>query len=706
MGSRENPASLEETRYEALLEASKAVANQPDVLAVLYSISLLLRVVPFDSVALLLFSQGDEKVRVYSFRDEDRSSGSDVSITVQFGSTSLAQALEKQQPVLILDGRSEIEMIPELADRLKIREGRSSYVFPVSSSQRKLGLLVFGVEPGHQFSATDVEIMSSAASHISTVLENALALEATESYRRQLEHQRNELQHDRDRFELLLEINNHIIKHLGVGELVRAASTSIRGYLKNDVTGFWLFDEGTKDLRCLGLDFPGSRGFLEESLFTANVITDVDVRNIEARKPKIWTPEQMNALPAPVAQALNAESIVSLAGVPLTGSTGPLGFITIGSREKNAFSRTDVDLIVQVANQISLALENALAYGRLNLSYSRLEDARQYLESEIQSQYNFEDIVGKSSVLKKVLEQASIVAQTDSTVLLTGETGTGKELVARAIHNLSRRRERTFVRMNCSAIPHGLIESELFGHEKGAFTGALAQRRGRFELADQGSLFLDEIGDIDLELQPKLLRVLQEREFERLGSNRTMKVDVRLIAATRRDLPEMVREREFREDLFYRLNVFPIHIPPLRERKEDIPLLVHYFVGMHARKMEKTIRNVPRDVMDGILRWDWPGNVRELQNFIERSVILTRGTTLDAPISELSRRALPREEAESTLFATERDAVLKALLASQGRISGPGGAAERLGLKRTTLQRKMERLKISKSDYVLPRKPQ
>jgi formate hydrogenlyase transcriptional activator len=702
MGDRENPVSVEGSRYRALPDVSTALAMQHDIHAVLRSISSLLsRIVPFDSIVLLLLNQGNETVQVYSFNNEGRNPGIGIGTTVPFKNTSIASALEKQQPVFVPDIREEVQSIPELATRLRFEGIRSSCVFPVSTSHRKLGVLVFGSAQGDKFRAEDIQMMGAISGHVSIVLENALALEATDSNREELERKHRELQYDSDRFKLLLDINNHIINHLDVSELVREASVSIRKFLMNDFTGFWLFDEGSKALRCVALDYPTSRGFLEESTPATIVLPDENMKHIETRTPKIWSREELAALlPEPVAQSLLAESIMSIASVPLMGSTSPLGTITIGSRKRDAFSQAEVDLIVQVGNQISLALENALAFGRLNLSRNRLEDERDYLVSEIKSQYNFEDIVGKSPALKRALEQVAIVAETDSTVLLTGETGTGKELVARAIHNLSRRRDRTFVRLNCAAIPHGLLESELFGHEKGAFTGALAQQRGRFELADQGSLFLDEIGDIDLELQPKLLRVLQEREFERLGSSRTIKVNVRLIAATRRVLPDMVRDGDFREDLFYRLNVFPIHIPPLRERKEDIPLLVHYFVGMHARSMRKSIRNIPREVMDGILRWDWPGNVRELQNFIERSVILSPGATLDAPISELNRRPLPKEEGDGTLFATERDAILKALRAAQGKISGPGGAAQRLGLKRTTLQRKMERLRIYKSEYV------
>lgn len=332
---------------------------------------------------------------------------------------------------------------------------------------------------------------------------------------------------------------------------------------------------------------------------------------------------------------------------------------------------------------------------------SKLNCDQFYFETEISSEDCFEGIVGKSVALRKVLEQVSIVAPTDATVLLHGETGTGKELVARAIHNLSSRRDRPYVRMNCAAIPSGLLESELFGHEKGAFTGALIQRKGRFELADGGSLFLDEIGDIGLELQPKLLRAVQEQEFERLGSARTIQVNVRIIAATHRDLEAMIREEKFREDLFYRLNVFPIEIPPLRERREDIPLLVNYFVSKLCRRMRKQIRVISREAMNTLTNCPWTGNVRELANFIERAVILTRGEELEVPIAELSgsSETVVAAVPASTFRRAECSVILEALRAASGRIAGKGGAAERLGLKRTTLQNKIRRLGITKAQY-------
>ncbi|MDR3750852.1 MAG: sigma 54-interacting transcriptional regulator [Terracidiphilus sp.] len=690
---RDDSNLADRSRYRALLGVSTAIASEPNIQEVLHSISALLsKVLSFDSIALLLLNQQTETTLLYALEAGTYDPGIEIGTELPFKSTAVAMALEQQQPVFVPDIRQEWTKIPKFAEAVRSAspEALSAYILPISSSRRKLGVLIFGVSGREQYSSADVELMGSVAAHVSIALESALALESAEKY-----HQ--ELERERDRLKLLLEINNHIVTHLDVNDLFRAASISIREYFQNAFAGFWLFDESCKQLQCVLFDFPGTQGFLED-ISTPN-LTEDDLQRIQTRAPMVFGKEEIASWPEFRSQHLRSESIVSIGSVPLLGSKKPLGIISLGSRQENAFSTSDLDLLAQVGNQIALALENALAYGNLSLTRNRLEDERIYLESEIQSEYNFEDIVGKSPSLRKVLEQVSIVAPTDSTVLIVGETGTGKELIARAIHNLSSRKSRTFVRLNCAAIPSGLMESELFGHEKGAFTGALAQKRGRVELANEGSLFLDEVGDIDPELQPKLLRVLQEREFERLGGNRTIKVDMRLIAATHRDLLGMVRKGEFREDLYYRLNIFPIHIPPLRDRGDDIPLLVQYFVSSFSRAMRKSIRVIPHEAMEAMKNWPWPGNVRELQNFIERSVILTRGETLAAPISELDRRVLPKSLSGRTLHATEREAIVQVLRATQGRIAGPGGAAERLGLKRTTLQSKMERLGIQKPEY-------
>jgi PAS domain S-box-containing protein len=332
---------------------------------------------------------------------------------------------------------------------------------------------------------------------------------------------------------------------------------------------------------------------------------------------------------------------------------------------------------------------------------ARKEREKRYLEEELNTEHRFEDIIGESVGLKRVLKQVETVAEQDVTVLILGETGTGKDLIARAIHHLSPRRERTLVKLNCAAIPTGLLESELFGHERGAFTGAISQKIGRLELAHQGTLFLDEVGDLPLEIQPKLLRALQDKEFERLGGTRTIPVDIRLVAATNRNLEKMVADREFRSDLYYRLRVFPISIPPLRERREDIPLLVRYFVAKHAVRMDKKIESISPEIMKALTKWDWPGNIRELENFIERSVILSKGPALRAPLPELQvLEETPIEQQDVSLEAADREHILRVLREAKGMIGGPDGAAARLGLKRTTLNSKLKKLGIKRQDYI------
>ncbi len=507
-----------------------------------------------------------------------------------------------------------------------------------------------------------------------------------------------QLAQERDRLSLLLEINNHIVSKLEVNDLFQAVAASMRKHVGNDATAFWLIDKKLGRLERRFLDFPTGRGFLAKT--NVGVLPNVVSENwFRVRIPHTDSAEMASVLPN-LREALRAESLVSVVLVPLVGADGPLGLLVMGSRKTNAFSDGDLDVLSQIGTQISSALDNALAYERLRASHDDLQDQRLYLESEITSECNFEDIVGKSVAIQNVMKQVAIVAPTDSTVLLHGETGTGKELVARAIHRSSPRRERTFVRLNCAAIPSGLLESELFGHEKGAFTGALMQKKGRFELADRGTLFLDEIGDISLELQPKLLRAVQEQEFERLGSTKTIQVNVRIIAATHRDIAAMIRSNQFREDLFYRLNVFPIEIPPLRERPGDVSLLVHYFVSRLARRMRKNIKTIPKHAMEALVNASWPGNVRELENFIERAVILTQGSELNVPMAELkSAMRTPRTGSLSTFHDAERQAIIDALKAASGKLAGTGGAAERLGLKRTTLQNKMRRLQIPRSDH-------
>jgi len=678
-------------RYRTLLEVSGAIASQPNLKAVLQSLRRLLSsVVAFDSVSLCLLSDNGNSVRLIAFDRSPEALQVEVGTEVPHVGSAVGSAIDEQKPIYIPDLQAEMSKFPQLASQARLGIPHSAYIFPISISGKKLGALTFATAQRGQFGPDDVELMTSVSLHVAVALESALATDAAEVYQRQLAQ-------ERDRLRLLLEINNQVVTQLDTNELFRSASASIRKYFGNDFTGFWLIDKKSNQLECAVLDFPGSQGFLAD--IPGRKLTDQDLEKIRSRTPEIWSREEIEKLPSAVVERLKAESIAALAVIPLGTSNGPLGRIAMGSRRPDNFGQEDLDLLCQISAQISLALDNALAYGRLSASRNRLEDERLYLESEIQAEYNFEDLVGKSPALRKVLEQIEIVAPTASTVLLRGETGTGKELIARAVHNLSPRRDRTFVRLNCAAIPSGLVESELFGHEKGAFTGALLQKRGRLELADHGTLFLDEIGDISLELQPKLLRALQEQEFERLGSNKTIHVDVRLIAATHRDLSTMIGNNQFREDLFYRLNVFPIEIPPLRERREDIPLLVHYFVSRLSRRMQKRIKSIPKPAMDALSNAPWPGNVRELENFVERAVILTQGEELNVPLAELKKSSVRNTAPVSTFQEAERQAIIEALKAASGRISGAGAAAERLGLKRTTLQNKMRRLNVTKADY-------
>jgi formate hydrogenlyase transcriptional activator len=680
-----------EDRYRTLLDASSTFADQPTVKAVLRSLrDVLASTSRLHGVELFVLSDDGDSLYAFEFdRDADAPRIKAGTKALRIG--AVAQVLNEQKPVFVPDLSQEMLKHPELAPFAPEVVGQSTYLFPVSTSHEQYGILSTPKLKGQQFATEDVELLRCLASHVAVALECALARDCAEQY--QLE-----LVSERDRLRLLLEINNHLVSKLDISDVFRFASGSIRSFFGNDFTGFWVLAKDSHQLQSVVLDFPGAKGLLAE--VASADLSDHQYQKLRMRHANILSVNEIEELPPTFAETFRAESIRSVAVAPLVTASGPLGLLAIGSRKLDAFGQSDLDLLSQIGNQISLALDNALAYGRLNASAVRLEEERLYLESEIRAEHNFEDIVGKSAALRRVLDQVAIVAPTASTVLLHGETGTGKELFARAIHNLSPRSERTFVRLNCAAIPSGLVESELFGHEKGAFTGALMQKRGRFELADRGTLFLDEIGDISLELQPKLLRALQEREFERLGCTKTVRVDVRLIAATHRDLQSMIRNNHFREDLFYRLNVFPIEIPPLRDRREDIPLLVHYFVLRHSRQMQKLVKSVPKRAMEALVNVDWPGNIRQLENFIERCVIFTQGEELNVPYGELKKVSdRSAASAASTFEQAERQAIIDALRAASGRIAGKGGAAERLGLKRTTLQNKMNKLNISRVEY-------
>jgi formate hydrogenlyase transcriptional activator len=459
-----------------------------------------------------------------------------------------------------------------------------------------------------------------------------------------------------------------------------------------DAAAVMLPDEEGNHLRVHALDYPDSKGIFTEGALVP-IQGTLPGNAFQTGKAIVINQLDPDTIPGEMYHKAKGEGLNSFCDLPLVSRKRLLGVLAVARREENTFDDDQVNFLTQVANQVAMAIENAIVYGEVAELRDRLAQEKLYLEEEIRGEMDFEGIVGQSSGLRHVLGLVETVAPSDSTVLLLGETGTGKELIARAIHDRSRRSHRTLVKLNCAAIPTGLLESELFGHERGAFTGAISQKIGRLELADQGTLFLDEVGDIPTDVQPKLLRALQEREFERLGSPRTKKVDVRLVAATNRNLEKMIENREFRSDLYYRLNVFPIRIPPLRERPEDIPLLVRYFAQKYARRMEKQIESIPATAMKRLSAWRWPGNIRELENLVERSVILTHGPALKVPVGELMNNA-GAQAASGPGDAKDRERILKILKETKGRVAGADGAAARMGIKRTTLISRMKKLGI------------
>jgi formate hydrogenlyase transcriptional activator len=500
---------------------------------------------------------------------------------------------------------------------------------------------------------------------------------------------------------LMLQLSSVLLANMDVTKLLEAISASISEVIPHHAATLALYNPDTDELNS---HFLGSAE-------TGVLPGDINLPLHGSPAGEAFTTEQSVVLPDIGASGFDPQTVQHLTSlgmqsacwVPLMHRLHAIGSLAVASRNEAAFTDADAELLLQVADRIAMAVNNAVAFRRIGELRDRLSQEKQYLEEEINLENRFEDIVGESTGLRQVLRDIETVAPTDATVLIQGETGTGKELLARAIHRLSSRADRTFIKLNCAAIPAGLIESELFGHEKGAFTGAIARKMGRLELAHEGTLFLDEIGELPLDLQPKLLRALQEREIERLGGTRPIPVNIRLIAATNRDLAQMVAEKTFRSDLFYRLKVFPIFAPPLRDRASDIPALVRHFVTTHSRRMGKVIDTIPDDMMEALQRWSWPGNIRELENFLERAVILTRGRVLYAPLAELKNpeaEALTQTASETaTLHTAEREHIIRVLREAHGQVGGVDGAAARLGLKRTTLNSKMEKLGIKRTDY-------
>jgi formate hydrogenlyase transcriptional activator len=680
-------------QYQALLEVSQSIASHRDLAALFRDlVERLPRVVSFDSLWLVLHDPARNRMRLHVLEGPAREAAEESAWPLERPMEESPSALvwSTQEPLVVFNLADDPRY--RAAFRLLLDNGvRSCCILPLTTAHRRLGAVGFGYARPHNYSDADVEFLGQVARQIAVAVDNVLAHEEAGELQAALAE-------ERDRLRLLLDLNNTLAPNLDLRELLRAVSSNVRRVMRCDYTSVILPEPDGVLLRIYARDFSELPEPLAEELLVPRVGTPAGIV-LETGKALMLDAEELARFDPKINPTL-ALGLKSACFLPLVARERRLGTLNVGRFPDRAFTQDDVDFLRQVASQVALAADNALDYYQVAESRQRLAEERVYLNEEIRSGQNFEEIVGSSAALKNVLKQVAIVAPTDSTVLILGETGTGKELIARAIHNTSSRRDHTFVKVNCAAIPLGLLESELFGHEKGAFTGAIARRTGRFEVAHQGTLFLDEVGDIPPELQPKLLRVLQEQEFERLGSTHTIKVNVRLVAATSRDLPAMVEQREFRADLYYRLNIFPLVVPPLRDRSDDIPPLVEYFVARFAERLGRNVSRVDRQTMELLQAYHWPGNIRELQNVIERSVILAVGGTLriDAGVLETtgSRKTHPTGD---VLRQNEKESIEAALAETQGRVAGAHGAAARLRVPASTLESKIRALKIDKFKF-------
>ncbi len=623
---RQLPGASPEVLHQALLEVAEAISQHRDLGELFHDLAERLhRVVNFDYLNLILHDPARNVMRLHIL-ESTMPRKTRLGTEFQTDETPSGWVWETQQPFILDDLNKETPFASRLQN-LRENGVKAMCSLPLTTAQRRLGVMSFGRSTTHHHSESEIALLKQVARQVAVAVDNTLNFESAQAYQRQLAR-------ERDRLRVLLEVNNAVVSKLDLHALLTAISASLRRVIHHEYTSLALFDPATNQMRVLAVDFPEGKGLIREAMIVP-LETSMPGKAFRTRQPLVLDREGIRQFDALTSRMMLVEGMRSVAVMPLITHDRVLGTISLASLRDGAFQQDEVDLLVQVAGQVAIAVENALAFQEIGELKNKLAQEKLYLEDEIRSELNFDEIVGDGPSLRAVLKQAETVAPTDSTVLITGETGTGKELIARAIHQLSPRRERTFVKVNCAAIPTGLLESELFGHERGAFTGAISQRIGRFELANGGTIFLDEVGDIPLELQPKLLRVLQEQEFERLGSTQTQRVDIRLVAATNRDLAAMVAAREFRSDLYYRLRVFPLLVPPLRERAGDIPALVRYFVEKYARRMNRKVETIPAETLELLVRYPWPGNIRELENLIERAVIVSPGPVLRVPVSEL-----------------------------------------------------------------------
>jgi len=683
-------------RYESLVRVSNAIGTHRDAQGLFSALVRELHsVVRFDCVGVFI---RDEKSNAFHrhFVQAVTEEPIPPDPELLMEDTDAWFVYQNQRPLVTsLDER--YARYTKFQEVLKKHEIRCLCTLPLTTAHSKVGTLTLASKAPDIYTGEEVNFLSVVAEQIALAFDNALHFDAAQISQQQL-LKKNE------RLGLLLELTDYVVSNLDFRALLRAVVASTRRVMGCDGAAIILPDSDNRHLRIYALDFPFSdEGFHEESL----VPIDEDLSGVVFRTGKMWCGTLQEARQLGMKDISQSQS-GTVCVLPLISRGHVLGIFGVVKYQENAFSNDDIDFLTQIAGQVAITVENALAFREIRELKDQISKEKLYLEDEIRSEMNFAQIVGKGAQLRRVLKQVETVAPTDSTVLIYGETGTGKELIARAIHDLSSRHSKPFVKLNCAAIPTGLLESELFGHEKGAFTGAIAQRTGRFEVADSGTIFLDEVGEIPLELQTKLLRVLQEREFERLGSSRTIRTDARLIAATNRDLEAMVSEQQFRSDLFFRLNVFPVHVPPLRERQEDIPLLVRHFTQQFSRRMNKAIETIPSEAIDALCRYHWPGNIRELQNVIERAVIISPGPVLRVDVADLkfAKAWFPAGKSVSSkstngnlhnvLEETERQQILKALKECNWVVAGPHGAASLLAMKRSTLQLRMHKLGIAR----------
>jgi formate hydrogenlyase transcriptional activator len=688
-------------RYEAVLRISEAIAacREPEELATTLADEIG-KFLHFDHLYFMVLKENSAEIE-YLVWGKGRIPLPDLPME----DGPIWEAVRSGKPQHIADWNKE-EHYPRFKEWAKKMGLGSGLRIPLTTPHRRLGAFGLSRDSVNPFSEEEISFLGVIGHVVAFALDDGLNLRRA--------------QHQNDQLQLLLNLTNQITSNLKLRDLLRAIVANIREVIHADAVTVVLPDAASEKFRLFAMDFPHGKGVVKEELL---VTPSAAIKKaLDTLKPVVIDTRERDKLAPESFDVVDAEGIKGLCHIPLANRGRALGILTILRTTETPFSPGDVDFLNRASGQIAIAIENAMAYHEISQLKDKLAQEKLYLEEEIRSEMNFENIIGNSPALKHVLELVETVAPSDSTVLLLGETGTGKELIARAVHDRSKRKDRTFVKLNCAAIPTGLLESELFGHEKGAFTGAITQKVGRMELADQGTLFLDEVGDIPIEIQPKLLRVLQEREFERLGSIHTRRVNIRLVAATNRDLEKMIADREFRSDLYYRLHVFPIRIPPLRERKEDIPKLVSCFVQKFAKQMQKKIEAISPAVMRGLTAWEWPGNIRELENFIERAVIVTRGKSLDAPLGELRKMntiGLPRADQQETsqiekvganslsdktsvvdeYEKQQHDQIIRALTSCKGRVGGADGAAACLGMNRTTFLSRMKKYGIYAKQY-------